>query len=241
MVAVLFLFGLTLTTACSKNIMPPEGLTVGNVASQMKSSKDSGDLKENSGNRGDSGSGFLIEEDIDSSGNSRGFITGSGEEPISPRGGAAGSNNSTPFLGSDNNGGTSDNGGTSGNGDQFAQAPPRLHYKETNDIQDIIFKFDRYDLDDESRAVLRNNVTYLKKNSMTSIEVQGHCDERGTNNYNIALGERRAHATKMYMVSQGISASRIHTISYGEEKPFCFDSNDSCWLKNRRAHFKVDR
>ena len=104
-----------------------------------------------------------------------------------------------------------------------------------------MFRFDKYDLDNESRAVLRKNVAYLNKNSMTSIEIQGHSDERGTNNYNIALGERRAHATKMYMVSQGISASRIHTISYGEEKPFCFDSNDRCWLKNRRAHFKVDR
>jgi peptidoglycan-associated lipoprotein len=218
--------------------MPPEGLAVGNVDRQMSSPKGPGDLKGNSGNsgnRGDSGSGFLIEEDIDSSGNSRGFITGSAEEPNSPRGGAPDSNNSTPFLGSDNN------GGTSGNGDpQIAQAP-RLNYKETNDIQDIIFKFDRYDLDDESRAVLRNNVTYLKKNSTTAIEIQGHCDERGTNNYNIALGERRAQATKMYMVSQGISASRIHTISYGEEKPFCFDSNDGCWLKNRRAHFKVGK
>ena len=184
MIAVLFLFGLTLTTACSKNIMPPEGLTVGNVNGQMNSSKGSVGSQ---GNSGTSGSGFLIEEDIDSS------------------------------------------------------EARRQHFKETNYIQDIIFKFDRYDLDDESRAVLRNNVTYLKKNSMTAIEIQGHCDERGTNNYNIALGERRAQATKMYMVSQGISASRIHTISYGEEKPFCFDSNDACWLKNRRAHFKVDR
>ena len=224
MIAVLFLFGLTLTSACSKNIMPPEGLAVGNVDGQMSSSRGSGSSQ---GNSGDSGSGFLIEEDIDSSGNSRGFITGSGEEPNSPRGGAAGSNSSSPFLGSNNNGGN--------------QEARRQNYKETNDIQDIIFKFDKYDLDDESRAVLRNNVTYLKKNSMTAIEIQGHCDERGTNNYNIALGERRAQATKMYMVSQGISASRIHTISYGEEKPFCFDSNDACWLKNRRAHFKVDR
>ena len=207
--------------------MPPEGLAAGNVDSQMSSSKGSGGNQGNSGPRGDSGSGFLIEEDIDSSGNSRGFITGSAEEPSSPRGGAAGSNNSTPFLGSDSNGGN--------------QEARRQNYKETNDIQDIIFKFDRYDLDDESRAVLRNNVAYLKKNSKTAIEIQGHCDERGTNNYNIALGERRAQATKMYMVSQGISASRIHTISYGEEKPFCFDSNDACWLKNRRAHFKVDR
>ena len=235
MIAVLFLFGLTLTTACSKNIMPPEGLAAGNVDSQMSSSKGSGGNQGNSGPRGDSGSGFLIEEDIDSSGNSQEFITGSAEEPSSPLGGAAGRSDSTPFLGSDNN------DGPSGNGDpQFAQKP-RLKYKETNDIKDIIFKFDRYDLDDESRAVLRDNVAYLKKNSMTAIEIQGHCDERGTNNYNIALGERRAQATKMYMVSQGISASRIHTISYGEERPFCFDSNDACWTKNRRAHFKVDR
>mgnify|MGYP004006949871 CR=1 FL=1 len=230
MIAVLFLFGLALTTACSKNIMPPEGLAVGNVDGQMSSSKSSGGSQ---GNRGDSGSGFLIEEDIDSSGNSRGFITGSAEEPSSPRGGAAGRNDSTPFLGSGDNSGTSGNNGT--------QEARRQNYKETNDIQDIIFKFDRYDLDDESRAVLRNNVAYLKKNSKTAIEIQGHCDERGTNNYNIALGERRAQATKMYMVSQGISASRIHTISYGEERPFCFDSNDACWTKNRRAHFKVDR
>ena len=213
--------------------MPPGGLAVGNADSQMSSSKGSVGSQGNSGNSGNSGSGFLVEEDIDSSGNSRGFISGSAEDPSSPRGGSAGSNNSTPFLGSANNGGNSGNGGT--------QEARRQNYKETNDIQDIIFKFDRYDLDDESRAVLRNNVTYLKKNSMTAIEIQGHCDERGTNNYNIALGERRAQATKMYMVSQGISASRIHTISYGEEKPFCFDSNDACWLKNRRAHFKVDR
>ena len=212
MVAALFLFGLTLTTACSKNLMPPKGLTVGNVDGQMNSSKDSGGRN---GNNGDSGSGFLVEENIDSSGNSRGFITGSAEEE------------SKPFLGSDNNRGS--------------QEARRQNYKETNDIQDVMFKFDKYDLDNESRAVLRNNVAYLNKNSRTSIEIQGHSDERGTNNYNIALGERRAQATKMYMVSQGISASRIHTISYGEEKPFCFDSNDGCWSKNRRAHFKVDR
>ena len=211
MFSVLFLFGLTLTTACSKNLMPPEGLTVGNVNGQMNSSKDSGGRN---GNNGDSGSGFLVEENIDSSGNSQGFITGSGEE-------------SKPFLGSDNNRGS--------------QEARRQNYKETNDIQDVMFKFDKYDLDDESRAVLRRNVAYLNKNSTAAIEIQGHSDERGTNNYNIALGERRAQATKMYMVSQGISASRIHTISYGEEKPFCFDSNDGCWLKNRRAHFRVDR
>jgi peptidoglycan-associated lipoprotein len=228
MFSVLFLFGLTLTTACSKNLMPPEGLSVANVNGQMGSLNGSAG---SAGSQGDSGtgsrSGFLIEEDVDSSGNSRGFITGSSDDPSSPRGGASGTSNSTPFLGSNNNSGT--------------QEARRQNYKETNDIQDVMFKFDKYDLDNESRAVLRNNVAYLNKNSRTSIEIQGHSDERGTNNYNIALGERRAQSTKMYMVSQGISASRIHTISYGEEKPFCFDSNDGCWSKNRRAHFKVDR
>ena len=114
-----------------------------------------------------------------------------------------------------------------------------LPFKDTGALQDIHFKFDRDDLDDESRATLRRNASYLKTNSSAVVEVQGHCDERGTNNYNVALGERRAHSTKMYLVSQGISARRIHTISYGEERPFCFDSNAACWQKNRRAHFRI--
>ena len=114
-----------------------------------------------------------------------------------------------------------------------------LPFKDTGALQDIHFKFDRDDLDDESRATLRQNASYLKANSSAVVEVQGHCDERGTNNYNVALGERRAHSTKMYLVSQGVSARRIHTISYGEERPFCFDSNAACWQKNRRAHFRI--
>jgi peptidoglycan-associated lipoprotein len=114
-----------------------------------------------------------------------------------------------------------------------------LPFKDTSVLQDIHFKFDRDDLDNESRATLRQNASYLKANSSAVVEVQGHCDERGTNNYNVALGERRAHSTKMYLVSQGVSARRIHTISYGEERPFCFDSNAACWQKNRRAHFRI--
>ena len=114
-------------------------------------------------------------------------------------------------------------------------------YSPTSDLNDIHFKFDQYDLDDDSRSVLRKNASYLKANPMAKIEVQGHCDERGTNNYNIALGERRAQSTKRYLVSQGVNASRIHTISYGEEKPFCFDRNENCWLENRRAHFMIGK
>ena len=72
------------------------------------------------------------------------------------------------------------------------------------------------------------------------IKIQGHCNERGTNNYNIALGERRAQSTKMYMVSQGVNSEQIHTISYGEEKSFCPENNYKCWIENRRAHFRIN-
>ena len=106
---------------------------------------------------------------------------------------------------------------------------------------DIFFEFDRWDLSDANRQILRDLSDVLKKEDRLNIELQGHCDERGDNNYNIALGERRAHSTKMYLVSQGVSARRIHVISYGEERPFCFDSNDTCWLKNRRAHFRMSK
>ena len=108
-------------------------------------------------------------------------------------------------------------------------------------LKDIHFKFDSYDLDEKSRSTLRENSGYLKANSSVVIEIQGHCDERGTNNYNVALGERRAHSTKMYLVSQGVSAKRIHTIAYGKERPFCFDSSKECRQKNNRVHFRVRR
>jgi peptidoglycan-associated lipoprotein len=138
-----------------------------------------------------------------------------------------------PFLG-DSSGSTGSTGSRSG-----IDEARRQSFTASNSLKDIYFKFDKYDLDEESRSILRQNVSYLKSNSGAIIEIQGHCDERGTNNYNIALGERRARSTKMYLVSQGISSKRIHTISYGEERPFCFDGNDACWFKNRRAHFRI--
>jgi peptidoglycan-associated lipoprotein len=114
-------------------------------------------------------------------------------------------------------------------------------FQATADLKDIHFKFDQYDLDDNSRAVLQKNATFLKNNPGLHVEVQGHCDERGTNNYNIALGERRAHSTKKYLVSQGVDSRKVHVISYGEEKPFCFGSGENCWQENRRAHFMVSK
>ena len=112
-------------------------------------------------------------------------------------------------------------------------------FKDEQQLQDIHFKYDRDKLDTSTQTILRANAEWLKKNPNARVEIQGHADERGTNNYNLGLGERRALQTKKFMVNLGIDESRLYTISYGEEKPFCFDSNENCWWENRRAHFTV--
>lgn len=114
-----------------------------------------------------------------------------------------------------------------------------LSFQASEQVEDVYFAFDSYDLDEKGKARLRANAEWLKQNPNAKVEIQGHCDERGTNNYNLGLGERRALATKKFLASQGIDESRLHTISYGEEKPFCFQSNESCWWRNRRAHFMI--
>ena len=112
-------------------------------------------------------------------------------------------------------------------------------FKDEQQLQDIHFKYDRDKLDASTQTILKANAEWLKKNPNARVEIQGHADERGTNNYNLGLGERRALQTKKFMVNLGIDESRLYTISYGEEKPFCFDSNENCWWENRRAHFTV--
>ncbi len=154
----------------------------------------------------------------------------------------AGSGGTNPSAGSGGNSSSAGGNGLSGGSgsdvpdDQIARMK---NFQETSNLKDIHFNFDQYDLDRNSKEVLQQNASYLKQNSRTKIEIQGHCDERGTNNYNIALGERRAHSTKRFLVSQGINSSRINIISFGEEKPFCFNSNEDCWFQNRRAHFMI--
>jgi peptidoglycan-associated lipoprotein len=112
-------------------------------------------------------------------------------------------------------------------------------FKDEQQLQDVHFEYDRDKLDSSTKTILRANAEWLKKNPNARVEIQGHSDERGTNNYNLGLGERRALQTKKFMVNLGIDESRLYTISYGEEKPFCFDSNENCWWENRRAHFTV--
>ena len=106
-------------------------------------------------------------------------------------------------------------------------------------LEDIHFSFDQFDLDESSKQALRNNANVLRDNPEMRVEIQGHCDERGTNNYNLGLGERRVLSTKKFLTALGIESHRLTTISYGEEKPFCFDNNDDCWRQNRRSHFMV--
>ena len=108
---------------------------------------------------------------------------------------------------------------------------------DVSDLTDVFFALDRAALTSEGRDKLANNARLLKAASGVKIEVEGHCDERGTNEYNLGLGERRANTVKDYLVSLGVSAARIKTISYGEEKPFAAGHNETAWRQNRKAHF----
>jgi peptidoglycan-associated lipoprotein len=107
---------------------------------------------------------------------------------------------------------------------------------ESKLLKDIYFDFDKYDIRLEDTVILKGNAEILKKYLKVKIQIEGHCDERGTNEYNLALGERRANSTKNYLASLGISQDRISTISYGEEKPLDPGHNEEAWGKNRRAH-----
>ena len=107
-------------------------------------------------------------------------------------------------------------------------------------LGDAYFDFDRSDIRPDARKVLESDATWLKSNSRARIKIEGHCDERGTTEYNLALGQRRAEATKRFLVALGIDVSRLSTISYGEERPVCTDHQEGCWSKNRRSHFLVE-
>jgi peptidoglycan-associated lipoprotein len=105
--------------------------------------------------------------------------------------------------------------------------------------QDIYFDFDKYDLRTDARATLDRKASFLNQNSSVRVQIEGHCDERGTEEYNLALGERRANAAKQYLTTAGISAGRLSTISYGKERPLDPGHNEAAWAKNRRDHFVI--
>jgi peptidoglycan-associated lipoprotein len=104
-------------------------------------------------------------------------------------------------------------------------------------LKEIRFDFDSYDLTPEARTILKANAAWLKANPSANVEIEGHCDERGTSEYNLALGAKRARAALDYLVSLGIPAARIKTTTYGEELPVCKESSENCYEKNRRDRF----
>jgi peptidoglycan-associated lipoprotein len=106
-------------------------------------------------------------------------------------------------------------------------------------LGDVYFDFDKADLTETSRSRLARNAEFLRAHPEFQLSIEGHCDERGTNEYNLALGERRAAAAKDYLVSLGVAGGRLRTVSYGEERPQCTQSDESCWSLNRRAHFLI--
>ncbi|OLB30904.1 MAG: peptidoglycan-associated lipoprotein Pal [Acidobacteria bacterium] len=104
-------------------------------------------------------------------------------------------------------------------------------------VHDAYFDFDKADIRPDVREALSQTAEYLKANSSIRVTIEGHCDERGSTEYNLGLGDRRAAAVKEYLVSLGISADRMNTVSFGKEKPFCMEHNETCWQQNRRGHF----
>ena len=107
----------------------------------------------------------------------------------------------------------------------------------TSNIDDIFFDLDEFAIRDDARATLQKNAQGLSQRAQLNFSIEGHCDERGSEKYNLALGDRRANSTKEFLVGQGIAAARIETVSYGEERPFDPGHDEAAWAKNRRAHF----
>jgi peptidoglycan-associated lipoprotein len=119
------------------------------------------------------------------------------------------------------------------------EAPPKT--VEAIGLEDIFFAFDDYSLTDAAKATLDKNAAWMKSNPNAKVRIEGNCDERGTNEYNMALGERRAKSAKKYLINLGIKEGQLSTVSYGEEKPVCTEQTEECWAKNRRDHFVIEK
>ena len=124
-----------------------------------------------------------------------------------------------------------------------APLPPSLTEEQLfeQNVQDVYFDYDKADLRPQDSTVAQQDAAFLVKHPDMKLVIEGHCDERGSAEYNIALGQRRAESLQKALVSNGIPAANIRLISYGKEKPFCTESNEQCWQQNRRDHLKLDR
>jgi len=117
--------------------------------------------------------------------------------------------------------------------------PAPAEFAARAELEDIHFDFDRHDIRPGDARILDVSAAWLQENPGTLVLIEGHCDERGTDAYNLALGDRRAKAAMDYLVSRGIQAERVNTLSYGKERPVCQEHTEACWAKNRHAHFLV--
>ena len=120
-----------------------------------------------------------------------------------------------------------------------AARPNPREFSASAQLKDIRFEFDRYDIRAEDAEVLDANAESLRANPKLQLLIEGHADQRGTSEYNMALADRRAKASMNYLVSRGVRANRISVISYGKERPMCVQASEECWSQNRRAHFLV--
>ena len=116
-------------------------------------------------------------------------------------------------------------------------APPNVSELFDQNVKDAFFDTDKSDLRSDARESLTKDGEFLRSYPQVRISLEGHCDERGSTEYNLGLGQRRAEAAKNYLISLGISGDRIETVSWGKERPFCTEHNEGCWQQNRRAHF----
>lgn len=167
---------------------------------------------------------------------------------ISPEVGAVTAQGSTKVTPSDSTTYTITASGPGGSADSSARvtvsappppppaAGPSIDELWLQEVKDAYFDFNKADIRDDARTALGQTADFLKSHPELKATIEGHCDDRGSTEYNIALGDRRASAVKAYLVSLGISADRITTVSYGKEKPFCTQDNEECWQSNRRGH-----
>jgi peptidoglycan-associated lipoprotein len=144
---------------------------------------------------------------------------------------------------------TGDGGNATATARVTVNSPPATAPTETNitddvfhqNVKDVFFDYDAYDIRADAQSTIQQDANFLNQHPEIRVVVGGYCDERGSTEYNLALGENRANAAKQALVSAGVSPTRLRTVSYGKEKQFCSDHTESCWQQNRRAQFSIDR
>jgi peptidoglycan-associated lipoprotein len=181
-------------------------------------------------------------------GSGSGASGGSGGATSGGPGGAGGSGGTLGTAGAGRDGAGTDGAGTNGSGPGagvmlagtvIPALPTPGSFSESAALRDIHFEFDQYRIRPDAGRALEDNARWLKAHVGAVLLIEGHADERGTNEYNLALAERRAGAARDYLINLGVARTRINVVSYGEERPVCADRTENCWAQNRRAHFLV--